>query len=128
MAASREAASLKRRPADDSFTQFVLDQLAGLGTVEARPMFGGKGLYWKEQIFGLIDEGRVYFRVGESTLARYAAEGVRPFEPWPGHVMKGYWEVPARVLEDADEASLWAREAWAHPRRKPRRARRRPAR
>ena len=40
----------------DSFTAFVIDQLHRLGVVEARAMFGGKGLYWKEQIFGLIDE------------------------------------------------------------------------
>lgn len=101
---------------DDSFTEFVIDQLSGLGTVEARRMFGGRGLYWKEQIFGLIDEGRLYFRVSEETSKRYAAEKSTPFEPWPGHVMKGYWEVPGRVLEDGDEAAAWAREAWALPR------------
>ncbi len=81
-------------------------------------MFGGKGLYWKEQIFGLIDEGRLYFRVSEVTARRYEAQGSRPFEPWPGHVMKGYYEVPANVLEDADEAVAWAREAWLLPRGK----------
>jgi len=108
-----------RRPAaDDSFTAFVIDQLAGLGRAEARRMFGGQGLYWKDQIFGLIDEGRLFFRVSEATASRYAAEGSKPFEPWPGHVMKGYWEVPARVLEDGDEATEWAREAWALPRGK----------
>lgn len=101
---------------DDSFTEFAIDQLSALGTVEARRMFGGRGLYWKEQIFGLIDEGRLYFRVSEETSKRYAAEKSTPFEPWPGHVMKGYWEVPGRVLEDGDEAAAWAREAWALPR------------
>lgn len=110
-----------RRPTpDDSFTAFVIDQLGELGTVEARAMFGGKGLYWKDLIFGLIDDGRVYFKVSETTAARYVAEGSSPFEPWPGHVMKGYYEVPARVLEDVEEAAAWAREAWALPRGKPR--------
>lgn len=79
-------------------------------------MFGGKGLYWKDVIFGLIDEGRVYFKVSEATVERYREEGAKPFEPWPGHVMKGYYEVPANILEDADEAVSWAREAWAIPR------------
>ena len=110
---------MKKRAAgalDESFTTFVVDQLAALGTVEARQMFGGRGLYWKDQIFGLIDEGRLYFRVSEATVGRYVAEGSKPFEPWPGHVMKGYYEVPARVLEDGDEAASWAREAWSLPR------------
>ena len=114
----------KKAPArgdDDSFTAFVIDQLQGLGPVQARKMFGGRGLYWHEQILGLIDDGRLYFRVSEATIARFTALGSKPFEPWPGHVMKGYYEVPAQVLEDADEAAAWAREAWALPRSKSRR-------
>ena|SRR5687768_2001433 len=117
---------MKRRvgqPSEDSFTAFVIDQLRSLGVVEARAMFGGKGLYWKDQIFGLIDEGRVYFRVSDPTVSRYAAQGSNPFEPWPGHVMKGYYEVPAAVLEDPDEAAVWAREAWLLPRAKARQKR-----
>ena len=109
----------------DSFTAFVIDQLHGLGVVEARAMFGGKGLYWKEQIFGLIDEGRLYFRVSETTAQRYGALGSKPFEPWPGHVMKGYYELPASILEDVDEAVAWAREAWSLPRAKRRKSARR---
>lgn len=103
-------------PRADSFTAFVIDQLQGLGLVEARSMFGGKGLYWKDRIFGLIDDGRVYFKVSETTVGRYVAEAAKPFEPWPGHVMKGYYEVPTNILEDADEAVSWAREAWSIPR------------
>ncbi len=117
---------MKRRTgkhADDSLTQFVVDQLRALGPVEARSMFGGKGLYWREQIFGLIDQGRVYFRVADATVGNYQARGSRPFEPWPGHVMKGYWELPADILEDGDAAAGWAREAWSLPRTKPRKRR-----
>jgi DNA transformation protein len=105
----------------DSFTEFVLDQLSELGPVEARAMFGGKGLYWKDAIFGLIDDGRVYFRVAEDTRPRYEAAGTRAFEPWPGHVMKGYHEVPASVLEDREQCAGWAREAWQLPRARPKR-------
>lgn len=100
----------------DSFTTYVLDQLSGLGPVEARPMFGGQGIYWREAIFGLIDDGRLYFRVSPGTVKAFVERGARPFEPWPGHVMKGYYEVPSAVLEDADEAAAWARTAWSQPR------------
>lgn len=84
--------------AADSFTEYVLDPLRDLGPVEARRLFGGRGLYWKDLIFGLVDEGRVYFRVSAETVARYAAEGSKPFEPMPGYLMKGYYEVPAWSL------------------------------
>jgi DNA transformation protein len=100
----------------DSFTAYVLDQLSGLGKVDARRLFGGQGIYWREQIFGLIDEGRLFFRVSPQTEPAYVERGAQPFEPWPGHVSKGYYEVPSAVLEDADEAAEWARTAWSQPR------------
>jgi DNA transformation protein and related proteins len=101
---------------DDSFTTYVLDQLSGLGTIEARRLFSGQGLYWREQIFALIHDGRVYFRVSPETRPAYVARGSVPFEPMPGHVMAAYHEVPSTVLEDADETAEWARTAWSQPR------------
>ena len=100
----------------DSFTAFVLDQLSGLGPVEARRLFSGHGLYWREQIFALTHDGRLYFRVSPETRHAYLARGSVTFEPMPGHVMAGYHEVPSTVLEDADETVAWARTAWAQPR------------
>jgi hypothetical protein len=73
----------RRKPADDSITEFVIDQLRSLGPVEARSMFGGKGLYWREMIFGLVDDGRVYFGVGAATVDRDREKGSKPFEPSP---------------------------------------------
>jgi DNA transformation protein and related proteins len=101
----------------DSFSTYVLDQLSGLGPVEARRLFSGHGLYWREQIFGLIDDGRVYFRVSDETRPDYVALGSVPFEPMPGQVMKGYYEVPGAVLEDEHRTVAWARTAWSLPRK-----------
>lgn len=111
---ARQQPKAAREP--DSFTTYVLDQLSGLGRVEPRRLFSGRGLYWRDQIFGLIHDGRVYFRVSEETRPGYVARGSVPFEPMPGHVMAGYHEVPGTVLEDADETVAWARTAWALPR------------
>ena len=100
----------------DSFTTYVLDQVAGLGEVRVKRMFGGAGLYAGEVMFAILDEARLYFRATPASSERYAAKGAKPFEPWAGHVMKGYWEVPADVLEDAEQAVAWAREAAADAR------------
>ena len=101
---------------DDSFTTYVLDQLSGLGPVEARRLFSGQGLYWRDQIFALIHDGRLYFRVSDETRPGYVERGSVPFEPMPGHVMAAYHEVPGTVLEDADATLDWARTAWMQPR------------
>jgi len=47
---------------EDSFREFILDQLHDLESVEARPMFGGFGLYRDEVFFGIIFKGRLYFK------------------------------------------------------------------
>lgn len=56
---------------EDSFRDFVLDQLPALGDIRCRAMFGGYGLYLGEDFFGIVYDGRLYFKTdggrGEST-------------------------------------------------------------
>jgi DNA transformation protein len=54
---------------DESFKDFVLDQLQDLDGVEARRMFGGHGLYQDEIFFGILHKGKLYFKVDASTVA-----------------------------------------------------------
>jgi len=100
----------------DSFLEFVLEQLDGLSAVTARRMFGGVGLYAGETFFGLIADDTLYFKVDDASVAAYVAAGTGPFRPYPDQpdaVMKGYYGVPASVLEDRDELVTWARRAVA---------------
>lgn len=41
------------------FSAYVLDQLAGLGGVSSRAMFGGRGLYFEGVFFGILFKGRL---------------------------------------------------------------------
>ena len=99
----------------DEFRAFVLEQLAPAGEVVPRRMFGGIGLYLEGLFFALIDDDSLYFKTDDANRPRYERAGSRPFCPYadrPGHVM-AYWEVPAEVLEDAEELRQWTREALA---------------
>jgi DNA transformation protein len=44
---------------DESFKEYVLDQLSDLPGVTARGMFGGFGLYAGTIFFGIVSGGRV---------------------------------------------------------------------
>ncbi len=96
--------------ADDSFKAFVLDQLSALSELRAKAMFGGHGIYSGDHFFGILDEGRVFFKVDDTTRASYEALGMSPFTyEMKGRVMTmSYYEVPPDVLEDRDEAVVWA--------------------
>jgi DNA transformation protein len=95
------------------FLAFVLDQLATLGGVTSRRMFGGVGLYRDELFFGLIDDDVLYFKVDESNRADYAAAGSERFRPFPDQPQyeMGYYEVPAEALDEPEVLAVWARKA-----------------
>ncbi|MFT7671250.1 MAG: DNA transformation protein, partial [Planctomycetota bacterium] len=38
----------------DDYLDYVIEQLAGLGAITSRKMFGGAGLYCDDLFFGLI--------------------------------------------------------------------------
>ena len=95
----------------DSFTGFVRDQLAGMESLRLRQMFGGHGLYWGEQFFGLLFDDRLYFKTNERTRKIYEARGMAVFQPNEQQTLKHYFEVPAEVVEDQTQLVAWAREA-----------------
>ena len=97
--------------ADESFKDFVLDQLSGLDDVEARRMFGGFGLYQDETFFGIIHRGRLYFKIDESTVGEYRKRKMKPFRPNAKQTLKSYYQVPVEIIEDADELREWAGKA-----------------
>jgi DNA transformation protein and related proteins len=96
---------------DESFKDFVLDQLRELDDVEARRMFGGFGLYQDETFFGIIFKGRLYFKTDETTVVAYRKKKMKPFRPNPKQTLKSYYEVPVEIIEDDHRLGAWAEAA-----------------
>jgi DNA transformation protein len=98
---------------DDSFKEFVLDQLNALPELRARAMFGAHGLYAGEKFFGILDEGRLFFKTDAASAADYTARGMGAFTyESKGKLMTmAYHEVPPDVLENAPELTAWAQRA-----------------
>ena len=98
---------------DDSFKEFVLDQLGALPEVRARAMFGGHGLCSGEHFFAILDEGRLFFKTDAQSQADYTVRGMGPFtyESKGKMMTMAYHEVPPDVLEQPQELVEWARKA-----------------
>ena len=96
---------------DDSFKDFVLDQLQELDSVEARRMFGGYGLYRDETFFGILHKGKLYFKVDESTVGEYRRRKMKPFRPNPKQTLGSYYQVPVEIIDDGDRLGAWAEAA-----------------
>jgi DNA transformation protein len=99
--------------ADESFKEFVLDQLRALPDVRARAMFGAHGLYQGEHFFGILDGGRLFFKTDTQSQADYVARGREPFtyESKGRTLTMSYHEVPPDMLENAPELVAWASRA-----------------
>ena len=94
-----------------TFRDFVVDQLGGVPQLRCRAMFGCSGLYARGQFFGIIHDGRLYFRTTDTTRPVYVAHGMEPFHYNGKQTLWSYYEVPADVLEDAERLTAWAEAA-----------------
>ncbi len=101
------------------YLDYVLDQLAAFGPVQARRMFGGAGLYLDGFFFGLVSDDVLYLKADDTNRADYAAAGAGPFKPYGKDSYEmSYYEVPGDVLEDPDLLKEWAKKALLAAKRK----------
>ncbi len=95
----------------EGFKDFVLDQLHDLRGVSCRAMFGGYGLSCRGMFFGIIHQGRLYFKVTPATVASYQTRDMKPFKATAKMTLKTYYEVPPDILEDGEALAAWAERA-----------------
>jgi DNA transformation protein len=98
-----------------NYLEYVLEQLASLGDVTSRRMFGAVGLYQGDRFFALIDNDVVYFKVNDSNRGDYEARNMSRFRPFADkpELSMSYYEVPADAIEDSEELVRWARKSIA---------------
>ena len=113
------------------FTDYLVEQLAPLGEVTARSMFGGWGIYCEGRMFALVAEDMLYFKVDDINRAEFEREGLLPFryaKTGKEVAVMSYYQPPAAALDDRDLLCAWARkgiEAAARVAEKPRPGKRR---
>jgi DNA transformation protein len=97
---------------------FLTDLFADFGPVTLRRMFSGYGISADGTNFALSLRAGLYFRADEQTIPQFESEGSRPFQYQQSKTGKvvtvnSYWELPARLFDDSEELTGWARAALA---------------
>jgi DNA transformation protein len=95
---------------------FLIDLFADFGPVTIRRMFSGFGISADGTNFALALRAGLYFRADEATIPQFEAEGSKPFQYQTrakAVTVNSYWELPARLFDDSEELSAWARAALA---------------
>ena len=98
------------------FVEHVVETMRGFGAVEARPMFGGWGLYHEGLFFALIAEDTLYLKTDDANRADFEALGLEPFV-YPmkdgQSIVMTYRRAPEDALESPEVMAEWARRGYA---------------
>lgn len=106
-------------PLSEEFLAYVLDQFSSWGSVTARKMFGGAGLYRDGKMFGLVADDIAYLKVDDSNREDFSLAGSSPFKPYPDKpATMSYFEIPLDVLEEPAELVKWAKRSLVIQKRK----------
>ena len=99
-------------PKQTDFTNWVAEQLAPLGVVRVRSMFGGFGVTIDDLFCAIIDDDVIYFKSDAMTRERFLDAGSEPFR-YPGKdgtlMEMTYFSAPDSALDDQAELIEWAR-------------------
>ncbi len=106
--------------ASDSFGEFLCEQLAPLGRVTLRRMFGKTGVFCDGVMFGMVTENMLYLRVdGQNRAAFEEARSSPPlnYRKKGETIDLSFWRAPERLFDEPEELVEWARLALAAARR-----------
>src|SRR6185437_383002 len=106
--------------ASDSFAEFLREQLAPLGHVMMRRMFGKTGVFCDGVMLGMVTDNTLYFRVDDGNREAFAEAASFPplnYEKQGRSIDLSFWRAPERLFDEPEELVAWAREALAAARR-----------
>jgi DNA transformation protein and related proteins len=106
--------------ASDSFAEFLREQLAPLGRVTMRRMFGKTGVFCDGLMLGMVTDDTLYVRVDDGNRAVFKEAEVFPplnYAKKGSTIDLSFWRVPERLFDEPDELVDWARAALEAARR-----------
>ena len=99
----------------DEFVEYVMELFGPFGTVAARRMFGGYGVYLDGLMFAIVSGETLYLKADEMNRIEFEQAGCEIF----GYVRKGkraalnFFRAPADAMESPELMLPWARTAYA---------------
>jgi DNA transformation protein len=102
--------------ASASFAEFLREQLAPLGPVTMRRMFGKTGVFCDGVMLGMVTDNTLYFRVDDGNREVFKEAAALPplnYQKQGSTIDLAFWRAPERLFDEPDELVTWARAALA---------------
>lgn len=98
--------------ASPSFAGFLHEQLAPLGRLSLRRMFGKTGVFCDGVMFAMVADDTLYLRVDDHNREGLSeAAGYPPlnYEKQGKSIDLAFWRAPERLMDDQEELLRWSR-------------------
>ena len=94
---------------------YVEEQLAFLGRISTKSIFGGIGIFVDERLLGIVMDEKVYLHTDASNLRAYQDRGMPQFKPYPNafDLTTDHHQVPAEIIDDPVLLRQWGEQALA---------------
>ena len=96
-----------------SLASQVTEQLAFLGTISNRSIFGVVGIFIDDRLLGIVADDTLYLHTGPSNRDDYLSRGCRQFKPYPNayDLTTDHHQVPDEIVNDAEQLKAWGERA-----------------
>ncbi|AZN37256.1 TfoX/Sxy family protein [Iodobacter ciconiae] len=103
------------------YIEYLSEQLAELGTLRTKAMFGGYGIYCDEIFFAIVVNDNLYIKADATSKADFSDLGLKPFtysKKDGSQQSMAYYPLPEEALDDTQTMIFWARKGIAAALRK----------
>jgi DNA transformation protein and related proteins len=96
-----------------SLAKYVTEQLAFLGRISSRSIFGGIGIFIDERLLGIVINGELYLHTNESNVDDFVSRGMDQFKPYPNafNLTTDHHRVPAEIVKVPEQLKEWGERA-----------------
>jgi len=96
-----------------SLASYVAEQLAPLGRMSSRAIFGGVGVFIDDRLLAIVMGEKLYLHTDKSNLDDYVARGMQQFKPYPNafDLTTDHHQVPPEIVNDAEQLKVWGERA-----------------
>lgn len=98
-----------------SLANYVTEQLAFLGPVSNRAIFGAIGIFIEDRLLGIVAHESLYLHTGPSNRDDYLSRGAKQFKPYPNafDLTTDHHQVPPDIVNDVEQLKVWGERALA---------------
>lgn len=102
--------------ASAAFAEFLREQLAPLGRITMRRMFGKTGVFCDGVMLGMVADNTLYVRVDDQNRETFKEAATSPplnYAKRGAIIDLAFWRVPEPLFDEPDELLAWTRAALA---------------